>query len=255
MITVCDLEKFCAELAPWNLQLPYDNAGFLLGDPSAPVKKVLLALDITNPVVQEAISCDVQCIISHHPLIFHPLSHLTETPDNRKILRLIENRIAAICLHTNLDIAEGGVNDVLLSLFKAEKLEDLDADHCGRISTLPKAMPLQEFLIECKNVLHTNGLRYYDAGKKVSRIAVMGGAGGSAVKAAVEKGCDTYLTSDLKYHDFILASEWGINLIDGDHFCTENPVMDMLKDRLSAEFPEVIFQMSSEHKQIISFMT
>ena len=76
----------------------------------------------------------------------------------------------------------------------------------------------------------------------------------TSIKDAAEKGCDTYLTSDLKYHDFLLASEWGINLIDGDHFCTENPVMNMLKEKLSAEFPEVSFQISSEHEQIISFM-
>lgn len=254
MTIVSELEKYCTELAPWDLQMSFDNAGFLLGDRNASVNKVLLALDITDAVVQEAISCGAQCIISHHPVIFHPLSQLTKTPENRKILCMIEHHIAAICLHTNLDIADGGVNDVLLSLFSAKKQDVLDTDRCGRIGILPEPLELQEFLQICKKVLHTGGIRYFDAGKQVSRIAVMGGAGGSSVKDAAEKGCDTYLTSDLKYHDFLLASEWGINLIDGDHFCTENPVIGMLKDRLSRAFPEVVFQISSTHKQIISFL-
>lgn len=254
MTTIGDLEKYCAVLAPWDMQLAFDNAGFLIGDSSAPVSKVLLSLDVTETVVYEAIRIGAQCIISHHPIIFHPLKQLRETPENRKILRLIEHHMAAICLHTNLDITDGGVNDVLLLLFSAVKQDDLDADHCGRIGQLPEPLSMKEFLHLCKSVLHTNGIRYYDAGKQVSRIAIMGGAGGSAIKDAAEKGCDTYLTSDLKYHDFLLASEWGINLIDGDHFCTENPVMNMLKEKLSAEFPEVSFQISSEHEQIISFM-
>ena len=253
MTTISDLEKYLATIAPWDLQLSFDNSGFLIGNPSSEVENVLLSLDITDDVVQEAIDCKAQCIVSHHPILFHPVSTLVETPENRKILRMIEHHIAAICLHTNLDIADGGVNDVLLSLFSAEKQDFLDNDHCGRIGILPEPLPLYAFLSQCKSVLQTNGLRYYDAGNPVLRIAVMGGSGGSAVRDAFEKGCDTYLTSDIKYHDFILASELGINLIDGDHYCTENPIMYVLEEKLTAAFPSVSFSIAKSHKQLISF--
>ena len=92
-----------------------------------------------------------------------------------------------------------------------------------------------------------------DAGKDVRKIAVMGGSGGGSVEAAAGKGCDTYVPADVKYHDFLDAAELGLNLIEADHFCTENPVIPVLKDRLQAAFPDVQFTVSKAHCQVISF--
>ncbi len=253
MTTVLDiLEDLCA-LAPLELQEDFDNAGFLLGRGGTEVKKALLSLDVTGDVIDEAATLGAQLIISHHPVIFHPLKALTDAePESELLLRLAERHIAVISMHTNLDIAEGGVNDVLLKLLGAQKEGCLDSSGCGRTGFVPEC-GMQDFLSLCKTKLQTAGLRFYDAGRPVRHIAVMGGAGGDSIKAAHALGCDTYLTSDIKYHQFLLAKELGINLIDGDHYSTEAPVMSELLDRLSKAFPTVSFRISEVHRQVIRF--
>ena len=244
MPTVQEIFEQLCEYAPLELQMDFDNSGFLVGRGERPVKKALLSLDITLPVIREAEDMGADLIISHHPLIFHALKELRPEGPGEKALLLIEKGIAAICMHTNLDLAQGGVNDVLIRLLGAEPEEALDAVGCGRVGELPVEMPLSDFLARCKDRLRAKGLR---------RIAVMGGSGGDTFRDAMEKGCDTYVTADVKYHDFLDAAELGLNLIDADHFCTENPVIPVLNDRLQAAFPDVQFTVSKAHHQVISF--
>jgi len=250
MRTTGEIYDYLKTVAPLELQLGFDNSGFQLGRLSAEVNRAMLALDVTREVIDEASVCGAELIISHHPLIFTPVRCIND----EKLLRLAERGISVISMHTNLDIAEGGVNDVLISLIGAKCEGALDADGCGRIGLLREATPIDAFLLHCKAALGTNGLRYYDAGRAVHRVAVMGGAGSDSVRTAFEKDCDTYLTADIKYHHFLVAKELGINLIDGDHFCTENPVIPVLAERLRGEFPDVDFRVSQIHKQVISFM-
>lgn len=250
MTTVGNIFDFLCNLAPLELQMGFDNSGFQLGRTSAQVQRVLLALDVTDEVVDEAIELGAQLIVSHHPLIFTPLKSIQD----EKLLKLAENQIAVISMHTNLDIAEGGVNDVLINLLGATADGVLDSEGCGRVGNLPQAQQFDDFLHMCKNLLKNNGLRYYSAGKPVKRLAVMGGSGGDAIADAVEKGCDTYVTADIKYHQFLEAKELGINLIDADHFCTENPVIPALCAKLAAEFKDVSFSVSAVHRQTISFI-
>ena len=254
MNTVKDIyEKLC-ELAPPELQLDYDNSGFLIGHADAPVEKALLSLDVTKEVVEEANEKGVQLIVSHHPLIWEPMKSVTDDdPTHEKILRLIERGIALISMHTNLDIAEGGVNDVLIALLGAENEGPFDEEGCGRMGRLEKSVPLNIFLETCKEKLSTRGLRYYDAGRPVERIAVLGGSGGSSLPGARAAGCDTFVTADVKYSVFLHARELGVNLIDGDHFCTENPIMSVLLEKLSAAFPDTEFILSSRHDQTACF--
>ena len=171
----------------------------------------------------------------------------------RRVMKLVKNNISLVSMHTNLDIADGGVNDVLLSLLGADLISALDEDGCGRIGQLREPTDMAHFLPFCKAALRTNGLRYYDAGRPVERLAVMGGAGGSSLERAYELGCDTYLTSDIKYDQFLTARELGINLIDGDHFCTENPVIYALHERLSLAFPCIELRVSQRHDQTAQF--
>ena len=245
-----EIYEYLKELAPLELQMDFDNSGFQLGRLDAEVNKALLALDVTEEVVGEAIELGAQLIISHHPLIFSKLRNITDT----KLLRLAENRIAVISMHTNFDIATGGVNDVLITLLGARADGPLDPDNCGRVGELPEAQQFDSFLRFCKTALDSKGLRYYDAGRPVKRLAVMGGSGGDYIGCAAEKGCDTYVTADIKYHQFLEAKELGINLIDGDHFCTENPVIPSLCEKLRHEFPDVCFAVSARHGQVISFI-
>ena len=246
-------EKLC-EIAPLELQLDYDNAGFLIGRTDPPVEKALLSLDVTDDVVTEAVERGARLIVSHHPVIWEEMKSLTDLkPENEKILRLLEHGIAVISMHTNLDIAEGGVNDVLLSLLGAENEGPFDEEGCGRMGRLEKPLPLDEFLALCKEKLNTRGLRYYDAGRTVEHIAVLGGAGGSGLIGAWQAGCDTYVTADVKYSVFLQARELGINLIDGDHFCTENPIISVLARKLSEAFPDTAFLISERHDQTAHF--
>lgn len=252
MTKIQDVYEVLCQLAPPELQTSFDNAGFLVGHVDRKVDTVLLALDITDEVADEAKALGAQLIVSHHPVIFHPLKSVTAEGEGALVLKLIEAGIGAICMHTNLDIAAGGVNDVLLSLLGAEEAGALDADGCGRIGTLRQDMPLSAFLSICKERLQVNALRYVDGGRGVRKLAVMGGSGGSALRDAIEKGCDTYVTSDIKYHQFLEAKQLGINLIDADHFCTENPVVPILAEKLQQAFPELRIAISKRHHQTVS---
>ena len=112
---------------------------------------------------------------------------------------------------------------------------------------------MEAFLPFCKERLRSAGLRYWDAGRPVHRLAVMGGSGADSIERAAALGCDTYVTADIKYHQFQTAVDLGINLIDGDHFCTENPVICDLEPKLAAAHPDVGFSVSETHGQIVHF--
>ena len=255
MTLINDVYSYLCELAPLEMQMGFDNAGFQLGRGGNEVHRALLALDVTDDVVSEAEELGAELIISHHPLIFTPVKNITDCDaEHRRLLELAAKNIAVISMHTNLDIAEGGVNDVLIRALGAEPECALDADGCGRVGTLPEEKDMEGFLTECKTVLRVKGLRYYSAGRSVHRLAVMGGSGGDCVDDAYAKGCDTYVTADIKYHQFLHAAELGINLIDADHFCTEDLVMYSLRDKLAARFPETEFTVSAVHHQIIDFI-
>ena len=161
MNTVNDIFGALCRIAPLELQLSYDNAGFLIGRGDAPAAKVLLSLDVTDEVVKEAKEKEASLIVSHHPVIWDEMKSMTDlTPGNEKLLRLIENGIAVISMHTNLDIAQGGVNDVLLSLMGARNEGCFEAENCGRKGSLEKPLTMDQFLENCKKALNTRGLRY-----------------------------------------------------------------------------------------------
>ena len=254
MNTVKDIFEILCEIAPLELQLPYDNAGFLIGRADMPVKKALLSLDVTDETVQEAVESRAQLIVSHHPVIWDEMKSITDcTQGNKKLLNLFENGIAVISMHTNLDMTEGGVNDVLISLLGAQNEGPFDEEGCGRKGKLEKPVPLNVFLSICKDKLKTNGLRYFDAGRPAEHIAVLGGSGGSNLLGAWAAGCDNFVTADVKYSVFLQARELGINLIDGDHFCTENPIIPVLAQKLQHAFPETEFVISKRHDQTARF--
>lgn len=263
MANVGQIYEYLNSLAPVTLKMDFDNVGLLVGDAGEPVTKCLVALDITDDVIEEAEKLGAQLIVSHHPIIFGAVKSVTaDDLVGRKIIALIKNGMSAICMHTNLDIANGGVNDALMSAVNAKPYRWLEACGtdgygntvgCGRVGELEREMPLGDFLKLCKDALQANGLRYHDAGKPVKRLAVMGGAGGSSLMDAVSSGCDTYLTADIKYNTFLDAKELGINLIDADHFCTENVIVPVLAEKLGKRFEDVKFIISEVHKQTAQF--
>ena len=254
MPTVGDIFAFLNSKAPVSLKLGFDNVGLLVGRSDRPVQTVLTALDITDEVIEEAIREGAELIVSHHPLFFELKSVTDGTWTGSRALTLAENKIAAICMHTNLDAAEGGVNDALLQALGLSYAGEFDPEtHIGRIGELPEATTVQAFLERTKAALNGNGLRYYDAGKPVRRVAVCGGSGGGELALAYAAGCDTYVTADIKYDPFLEAKHLGLNLIDADHFCTENVVIPVLLGWLTEAFPALTVAVSRSHGQTAQF--
>lgn len=225
--------------APVETKMDFDNVGLLVGSPDWDVKKVLLSLDITGPVVVEAKELGAQLVVSHHPLFFSLKNVGYGDPLGEKAMNLLTGRVAAICMHTNLDAADGGVNDALAAALGVLDAVPYEPEHICRVGALPEAVPLASFLGTVKSALNCNGLRYVDGGKSVSRIALCGGSGGSMLEEAALTGCDTYVTSDIKYDVFLRAKELGLNLIDAGHFNTENVVIPVLGQWIREAFPEV----------------
>ena len=264
MVKVNDIIDYFDCVAPFYMKFDFDNIGILVGFPENDVSKVLISLDITDEVVEEAVSIGADLIISHHPIIFEPLKRITlNDVKGRKIIKMIQNGISAICLHTNMDSAAGGVNDALISALGVKSSEILcphgshpDGSPFGisRFGCLEEAYELDKYLSMIKTRLSANGLRYVSGGKNVFKIACCGGAGAGDMLKAFEMGCDTYITSDLKYDHFLLAKDLGLNLIDADHFCTENVIVPVMRDRLAEKWPDLEAVISSSHRQTICFI-
>ena len=254
MTTVKDILTVLASRAPVENKLDFDNVGLLVGRADRAVKKVLVALDITDEVIAEAVEKNADLIVSHHPLFFELKSVTDGTWTGERALSLAENRIAAICMHTNLDAAKGGVNDALLAAVGCVYAEELDpSTGIGRIGARRSPTELSSFLAEIKASLRCAGLRYHDAGRPVYRVAVCGGSGGGEIALAHAAGCDTYVTADIKYDPFLEAKHLGINLIDADHFCTENVIVPVIKRWIEDAFPEVKAVVSDVHGQTAQF--
>ena len=250
MITVREVENFLYDWAPADLAADWDNVGLLVGSPDREVKKILTALDITESVVEEAVQMGADLIVAHHPVMnctWHPVQTLrTDNRQGRILTGLVENHISAICMHTNLDAAEGGVNDVLAEKLGLLQTEYLTDEKIGRVGTLKCEIPLVEFTRFVVKSLGCNGLRYTDCGKPVHRVAVGGGACGDYIAQAIALGCDTFVTSDLRYHDFLDTKE--LNLIDAGHFPTEQVIVPELCRRLQAAFSAVSVSTSISHQ-------
>ena len=256
MTTVREIESFLYGWAPRELAESWDNVGLLVGDPEATVERVLVALDITPQVAEEALERGYQLIVAHHPVMncaWHPVQTVrADDRQGRTLTALLRGGVAAICMHTNLDAAEGGVNDILAEKLGLTQPEMLTEEKIGRIGTLKCEIPLVEFTHSVIELLGCNGLRYVDAGRPVHRVAVGGGACGCYIPQAVAAGCDTFVTSDLKYNDFLDTE--GLNLIDAGHFPTENVVCPALRDRLQRTFPAGDVLWSTSHsREIIQY--
>ena len=264
MVTVKDILNCLEAFAPSYMAMDFDNVGLLAGFPEKEVTRVLCALDVTEAVIAEAEALGAEVIAAHHPLIFHPLKALrADDAVGRKLIRLVGGGRSAICMHTNLDAAAGGVNDALAEALGL-RVTGLLSSHgahpdgrpygIGRVCALPEPMPVEAFLARVKGRLLSAGLRWAP-GKNalVSRVAVCGGAGGGEIGEALAAGCDAYVTADIKYDQLLYAREAGLTLIDADHFCTENVVVPKLKAVIAAHFPELDVRVSAVHGQTARF--
>ena len=248
MAKLSDIYGELARLAPVELKLDFDNVGLLVGSWEDEIHAVLCALDITQEVIGEAQELGADLIVSHHPLFFELKTVTDSDATAARVLRLARAGISAICMHTNLDIAPGGVNDALSAALGVMEAEPFGAERCGRVGWVPE-QSMAEFLPHVKGALNADGLRFVDAGRPVNRVAVLGGAGGNDMLDALEAGADTYVTADVKHHQFIDARELGLNLIDAGHFPTENVVVPVLAELIAERFPDVEARVSQRHGQ------
>ena len=239
LATVNDLVELLEELMPSNLAEDWDNVGLMLGRKGKTVKKILLALDLSKEVVEQAVAQKIDLIVTHHPAIFKKLKRVVDNDWQQELLlTLAENGIAVYSAHTNLDCVSTGVNDVLAKLLKLEDIEVLDdSNGLGRIGVVEEAS-LAEYAKVVKAALKADYVVIADAGKKVYKVAVCGGAGSDLIDLALAKGADTLVTGDVKYHSAQQAVFSGLNIIDAGHQPTELPVLEKLADRLSLRFVE-----------------
>ena len=262
MTTVADILAYMeTAIAPVYMKEDWDRVGLNCGHPDAPVTKILVALDPFDEAIAEAKAFGAELLVTHHALIWESGFITDGTAQGRRTLELIESHIAHINAHTNLDCAPGGVNDTLAAVLGLEDVQVIDpagTDSCGnpygllRMGTVP-AQSMGDFLAHTKKMLGCDGLRYVNSMNTVRRVAVGGGSCGSALQAAVEAGCDTFVTADVKYNQFREALDAGLNLIDAGHFYTENPVCAVLADKLRTKFPEIQVKISENQRDCMKF--
>ncbi len=252
MLKVKDIVKELEAFAPPALAEPWDNVGLMVGDLEQRVTTLFVCLDVTSDNVRRAMDCGADMILSHHPLLFTPQKRIVEQDITGSILRnLIRHEISVYSAHTNLDHADGGMNDVLakaLSLtairrFREEECVDgvgNSIENIGRVGILPVAMEMGDFVDLVKDSLSCQSLRYLGQREDpVKTVAVCSGAGGDGIYSAYHAGADVYVTSDIRHHEAQLALELGLNLIDAGHFETENTICRFMTEFLESRFPEL----------------
>lgn len=249
-VTVKDIMEVMEQIAPQRLAEGWDKPGLAIGDPEREVKKVLVALDVIEPVIEEAKRIGADMIITHHPmLLFRKIESITaDNPLGKRIFNLIENGIAAFSAHTNLDIADGGTNDVLAELAGLENIQILEEtsvapdgkiDGIGRIGELPRAMSFREFAKLLQERLGLDSIRLVgDGEKRIRRVALCTGAGVGFLSVAEALGADAYLTGDIKYHEAQQAIEMGLAVADVTHYASEVLIVPVLQKKLEAAAKE-----------------
>lgn len=258
MPTVRKIEDALFAFAPKSGAMEWDNVGLLVGDPEQEVSRAVVSLDVTEAVADEAAAQGAQLIVSHHPVMncaWLPVQSVREdTAQGRLLRKLIRSGLSVICMHTNLDMAAGGVNDALAYVLKLVDPGPLSVSGLGRVGTVPDGpVPLPDFLKSVSGALHCGALRYADGGKPVSRVAVGGGACGEEIPQALAAGCDTFVTADLRYHDFQSARPNGMNLIDAGHFPTEDVICPVLVRFLSEQFPALTIIRSASNRDVVQY--
>ena len=230
-ITVGDILDFLQEKAPFEAAEEWDNSGLLAGSREQPAGRVLSALDITGDTVDAAVRLGAGLIVSHHPVIFRPLRRLDA---DGVPYRLAREGIAAICAHTNLDKAAGGVNDTLASLLGLREVRTAEDGLC-RFGMLDSPADGGIFAATVGKALHT-AVRFRAGRRPVRTVCLCAGAGGDYLLPRLAEA-DAFLTGELRHHEWLEAAAAGVTVVEAGHYATEAPVVDTLADWLSAAFP------------------
>ncbi len=259
MNTISEIYDYIDNIAPFASQSGWDNSGLIVGSREKRVSRVLVTLDITEEVADEAADIGAELVISHHPVIFHPLKTLK---DDEPSFRLLKNGISAICVHTPWDMAEGGMNDTIINMLGFEKTDGLLETVCGgekpvgfgAFCIADREYTPAEMAFKLRDALGCNSLKFNNTEMPIRKLAVCTGSGGDFVAKAKEVGADGYVTAEIHHDKWLLAQRLGIAVFDCGHYHTENPGMFTLCRMLSADFPEIEFVMSEKNGDPVEYV-
>ncbi len=238
MITAGDIYKAIDAFAPFCTQEKWDNSGLLAGDMDMPADKIYVTIDISNEAVERAAEAGAQLIVAHHPIIFSPLKSLGSS---HPVWKLAASGIAAICVHTPLDMSAEGINARLYGMLKDGfslgeitcSLEDF-----GWIAESGREFTAKETAKSLKKLLGCSVVRYCSGNRPIRKIAVCSGSGSSLLEEASAMGCDAFVTGDVKHDRWYAAKNMGISLFDCGHYHTELISQDIIAEKLKAAFPQ-----------------
>ena len=238
---VRDVMEVIEGFAPLSIQEKWDNSGLCIGSPDSRVSSILLGLDCTPELVDEAVECGSDMIVTHHPLIFSGLKKIS--PDDKvgsAVIKAISNGISIYAAHTNADKVLSGVSGAMASRMGLENLEILDEDGDGTglgvVGNLPEPMSAEEVIAMVKSKFSLKAMRTSrPLTEKISRVAVCGGSGGSLIGAAVRSGAQLYVSGDISYHNFF--TEDGFMIMDIGHYESEIEIVEILFSLLRKNFP------------------
>lgn len=247
-VTVAQLAEFLESIAPLDLQEPYDNAGLLTGDPGMAVTGVLTALDMLEPVIDEAIAHGCNVVVAHHPIIFKGLKRLTGAHYvERVVIKAIRAGIALYAIHTNLDsVLDRGVNERIAQRLGLDDIRILASKAAGgyngdvgmgAIGVLPDPISLTSFLAHLKGTMGCQVIRHTDWDTRpIRKVAVCGGSGSFLLIEALRAGADAFVTADYKYHEFFEA-DGRILIADIGHYESEQFTINLLEEIIRNKFP------------------
>jgi dinuclear metal center YbgI/SA1388 family protein len=241
--TVNDIIACMEELAPANHAESWDNCGLQVGSGEWPVRKIMVALDPSRAVVDQACTRDIDLLITHHPLIFKPLKQIdVGRPPGNLIHMALCRQMAIFAAHTNLDAAAGGVNDHLCEAIGLVETVPLAASGSedgtwgiGRVGRLAQPMGLAHFAAAVKSSLGLSSVRI--AGNNegtIEKVAVCSGSGSGLLADFFRSGADVYVSGDLKYHDAMTITDAGLKMVDVGHFCSEHLIVPVLAEKIEA---------------------
>ena len=261
MTTIQKVMDSLEEWAPLSYQEGYDNAGLVVGDPKTEIKGVVITLDSTEEVVEEAIHLGANLIIAHHPIVFKGLKKFNGSNYvERTVIKAIKNNIAIYACHTNLDAVMTGVNSKICDLLNVKNRSILslkqgeDEAGAGMIGDLTEPMDEMEFLEEVKKTFNTGAIKYTKLlNKKVKKVAVCGGSGSFLLNDAIQKKADVFITSDVKYHQFFDA-DGQLVIADIGHFESEICTQELIYDHLSEKFTTFVACFSKVNTNPINYL-
>lgn len=249
-VKVKDIYDYINDIAPYSLQESYDNSGINVCFKEKNVENVMLALDITNEIIDEAKEKNVQLILTHHPVIFKALKNLS---DSDIAVKLCLNGISAVSAHTNFDSAK--MNDILCEKLGLKQVSPLAVENGTPLGCIceTEEITAKQLAERIKSALDNTVIRYNSIDKKIKRIAVCSGSGGSFLRNCLAENCDAFITGDVKHDIFIDAHNAGLCVFDAGHFHTENIFCEYMEKVLSERFPGVNFFTADSNKDILSY--